>query len=300
MNGMTWAAVAIGMTLGIGIWQLAIAIRARNNLLAVRVWSQRSDTTWPSDMPGSRVRSLAAQWLARVMDAIGSTSTSVVRRLELLGSGRELATFRLHQFNAATCLMLLAAVAIIPLIHRTPAGIMSLICALAVGALTGASLWDQLLSVQARRRQRQLDSSVPDASELLALAIGAGESVPAALSRVAGISQSHLARELNHTVTQIRMGRATTRALTDLAARNDSPNLSRLCQTLVTAIERGAPLAQTLHDQARDIREVTRQRLMEQGGRKEIAMLFPIVFLILPITVLFALYPGLLALQIGP
>ena len=86
MNGITWAAVAIGMTLGVGIWQVAVAIRARNNLLAVRVWSQRSDTTWPSDMPGSRVRSLAAQWLARAMDAIGSTSTSVVRRLELLGS----------------------------------------------------------------------------------------------------------------------------------------------------------------------------------------------------------------------
>ena len=32
---------------------------------------------------------------------------------------------------------------------------------------------------------------------------------------------------------------------------------------------------------------------MEQGGRKEIYMMVPIVFLTLPVTVLFALYPGL-------
>jgi len=92
----------------------------------------------------------------------------------------------------------------------------------------------------------------------------------------------------------------SVRALTDLAARNDSPALSRLCQTLSTAIGRGSPLAAVLHDQARDIREASRQRLMEEGGKREIAMLFPVVFLILPVTVLFALYPGLMALDITP
>lgn len=76
--------------------------------------------------------------------------------------------------------------------------------------------------------------------------------------------------------------------------------LSRLCQTLSTAIGRGSPLAAVLHDQARDIREASRQRLMEEGGKREIAMLFPVVFLILPVTVLFALYPGLMALDITP
>jgi tight adherence protein C len=31
---------------------------------------------------------------------------------------------------------------------------------------------------------------------------------------------------------------------------------------------------------------------MEEGARKEIAMMVPVVFLILPVTILFALYPG--------
>ena len=32
---------------------------------------------------------------------------------------------------------------------------------------------------------------------------------------------------------------------------------------------------------------------METGGKKEIAMMVPVVFLLLPVTVLFALFPGI-------
>ena len=34
-------------------------------------------------------------------------------------------------------------------------------------------------------------------------------------------------------------------------------------------------------------------------GRKEIAMLFPLVFLILPVTILFAIFPGDVVLEVG-
>ena len=82
--------------------------------------------------------------------------------------------------------------------------------------------------------------------------------------------------------------------------RTDSPSLTRLSRTLTTAIERGSPLASVLHDQARDQRERSLASLMEEGGRREIAMLLPVVFLILPVTVMFALYPGLIALDFTP
>ena len=39
-------------------------------------------------------------------------------------------------------------------------------------------------------------------------------------------------------------------------------------------------------------------RLLEAGGRKEIAMMVPVVFLVLPVTVLFAVYPGLTVLDL--
>ncbi len=51
-----------------------------------------------------------------------------------------------------------------------------------------------------------------------------------------------------------------------------------------------------LRAQAADVREFGKRALLEVGGRKEISMMVPVVFLLLPVTVLFALYPGLLTL----
>ena len=52
--------------------------------------------------------------------------------------------------------------------------------------------------------------------------------------------------------------------------------------------------------QAQDVRDLSRRRLVESGGRKEIGMMVPVVFLVLPVTVLFAVYPGLAVLRVGP
>ena len=41
------------------------------------------------------------------------------------------------------------------------------------------------------------------------------------------------------------------------------------------------------------------RRLIEQAGRKEIYMLIPLVFLILPLSVLFAVFPGIFMLRLG-
>jgi tight adherence protein C len=52
-----------------------------------------------------------------------------------------------------------------------------------------------------------------------------------------------------------------------------------------------------LRVQAADAREHARRQLLEAAGKKEIAMMVPLVFLILPTTVAFAVFPGLLVLQ---
>jgi tight adherence protein C len=61
-------------------------------------------------------------------------------------------------------------------------------------------------------------------------------------------------------------------------------------------VERGTPLAEVLRAQAADVREQRKRQLIETGGRKEVLMLVPVVFLILPVVVLFALYPGYFSL----
>ena len=71
------------------------------------------------------------------------------------------------------------------------------------------------------------------------------------------------------------------------------PSLSRFVDGIVIAVQRGTPLAEVLRAQAQDVREDGRRALLEAAGMKEIVMMIPVVFLILPVTVVFALFPGL-------
>ena len=291
------APVAAGLLLGAGLVLVAVCARDQFPDFSVRV-AQGSPAPAPR---GPTWSGLARLWGARLLDSLGSTTRSVERRLELAGSPTDAVGFRAAQAGAGVAGLCAGALAASPaMAGRGGRGVAGIVVVALLGCVVGMSAWDRLLTARAGSRQRRVEAAVPDASELLALAVGAGESVPAALDRVASLSHSDLGDELARAVADIRLGAPSVRALTDLAARNDSPALSRLCQTLSTAIGRGSPLAAVLHDQARDIREASRQRLMEEGGKREIAMLFPVVFLILPVTVLFALYPGLMALDITP
>ena len=65
------------------------------------------------------------------------------------------------------------------------------------------------------------------------------------------------------------------------------------------ALERGTPLVEVLRAQAQDARDDSKRELLEIAGRKELAMMFPLVFMILPITICFAIFPGLVVLQLG-
>ena len=94
-------------------------------------------------------------------------------------------------------------------------------------------------------------------------------------------------------------GSALSESLSRLAGRLDVPGLSRAVDQLVAALDRGAPLAHVLHAQALDAREDAKRGLIERAGRKEIYMLVPLVFLILPLSVLFAVFPGIFMLRLG-
>lgn len=75
--------------------------------------------------------------------------------------------------------------------------------------------------------------------------------------------------------------------------------MSRFVEGIAVAIERGTPLADVLRAQAQDVRDNAKRELMETAGKKEIAMLAPVVFFILPLTVIFAVFPGLSLIRLN-
>lgn len=158
---------------------------------------------------------------------------------------------------------------------------------------TGVVLRDQVLSQVANRRESRMLSEFPTIAELLALAVAAGEGAVGALERVTRLSHGELAGELSRCLADARAGANLPTALQGLADRTALPSLTRFVDGIIVAVQRGTPLAEVLRAQAQDVREEGRRAVMESAGKREIAMMIPIVFLVLPVTVAFAVFPGL-------
>lgn len=168
-----------------------------------------------------------------------------------------------------------------------------------VVAVVAAVVYDARLSEAARRRGRRIREEVPTVLEFLALCLAAGESLVDALRRVGSVGAGELTAQLQSAVLAVSTGSSLSVALTDVARRVDVPSVTRAVDHLIAAIDRGAPLAQVLQAQAQDAREDAKRGLIEQAGRKEILMLLPLVFLVLPLSVLFAMFPGVVMLRLG-
>jgi tight adherence protein C len=234
---------------------------------------------------------------ARVLDRALGGRSAVQRRLDALASDATVEDFRVEQVVWGGLGLLAAAV--IAGLGTLAAGELNVLSVLLlctaglVGGLLGRDWW---LTRQVARREELLLAEFPVVAELLALAVTAGEGPAAAIERVTRLSGGELAGELGGALGRTRAGVPLTEALQQVADRTSLDPLARFVDGLLVAIERGTPLAEVLRAQAADVREAGKRRLLEAGGRKEIAMMVPVVFLVLPVTVLFALFPGLISI----
>jgi len=231
---------------------------------------------------------------AGLVERVLGGSRSVRRRLVALGSPLTVEEFRVEQVIWGVAGVV--AGILVGLGLGAVTGSVSVVAVLlfgitgAAGGILGRDWW---LTAQVRRREQLMLAEFPVVAELLALAVTAGEAPVAALERVCRLSRGELARELETALNEARAGATLPAALQTLASRTTLDPLARFVDGLIIAIERGTPLADVLRAQAADVREAGKRALLASGGRREIAMMVPVVFLLLPITVLFALYPGL-------
>jgi tight adherence protein C len=234
---------------------------------------------------------------ARIVDRVLGGRTAVRRRLDALGSDAGVEDFRVEQVVWGGLGLLGAALlATVGSLLAGDVNVLSVALLCVAGLVGGVLGRDWWLTQQVQRREELLLAEFPVVAELLALAVTAGESPTAAIARVTRLSGGELAGELGAALGRARAGVPLADALQHLADRTSLDPLARFVDGLLVALERGTPLAEVLRSQAADVREAGKRRLLEAGGRKEIAMMVPVVFLVLPVTVLFALYPGLISI----
>ncbi len=304
MTGLVWSPTGalLGLAVGLGVLLVWAGLPMRNRPgLSARLDPYLRDTPRPSRLLVGETarRGVLGTLLGPVLADLGrwverllGGAPSVRRRQLRAGLAPDVDRFRAEQVLwAVPGAVLGAAVGLLLGAGRSSAAVPTVLLAV-VGLGLGLVARDQLLTQQANRREQRMLMEFPTVAELLALAVAAGEGAVGALERVCRLSQGELSLELGRCLADARAGANLPAALQGLADRTGLASLARFVDGIVVAVERGTPLAEVLRAQAQDVREDGRRQLVEEGGRKEIAMMIPVVFLILPITVLFAVYPG--------
>jgi len=243
---------------------------------------------------------VAGRWRA-IITAIGESlgsNAAIARRLRRLSEPADVEQFRVRQGAAgATGLGIALAVSLVAWsVSRPP--VISLLLLCATGLIGGCLFADQRLSAQVRAHEAEVRAQFPTIADLLSLSVAAGESPLSALERVTRVAHGALVRDLTQVVADVRAGATLVVALDDLAGRTGVSAVARFAESMAVAIDRGTPLVDVLHAQSADVRESARRDLIESGGKREIAMMVPVVFGILPVTLAFAFFPGLVGLHL--
>jgi tight adherence protein C len=309
MTAAVWGGV-VGLMFGVGVVTvLARLASSRRPSLESRVAPFIRDVpavsaTWrvtvPSDRPSSALVALAKPMLeagaVRLQNILGGRE-SIRRRLERAGSALSVEEFRVSQLCWALGGFGIALIVGLVGPAREPARALPWFV-ISLGAAALAILArDSALSRTVQRREERMLSEFPVVADLLALAVAAGEGPVSALDRVVSSCRGALPDELAIVLAESRTGVPVTRALDAFAQRSGLAVVSRFAEGFAVAVERGTPLADVLTAQAADVREATRRTLIETGARKEVAMMVPVVFLIMPVTLLFAFFPGVVGLN---
>ena len=205
-------------------------------------------------------------------------AASVARRQLRAGQAADVDRFRAEQvlWGVAGGVLGLVVAGVIA-VSRRHVVVPALAGLVLVGALSGVAARDYLLTRAASQREKRMLAEFPTVAELLALAVSAGEGATGALERVCRLSRGELSDELRRCLADARAGANLPTALRGVADRTGLMSLSRFVDGIVVAVERGTPLADVLRAQAQDVREEGRRRLLEEGGKKEIAMMVLIV-----------------------
>ncbi len=300
MNG-----ALIGCALSAGLWLIGSGVlRTRRPSVEQRVLPYVRDVHPYVATPGRSSGVAVAVFgpsvrrsAAVVGEWVGS-ALAVRSRLDRLGVTTTLEEFRVRQSLWGVAGMAGGAVVATMLwtTQRTAVPILLGVCAF--GFVAGVMGCDRRLSAQVASREKEMEQEFPIVAELLALAVAAGESPVAGLERILRVCHGSLADELARVLSEIRTGTPMAAAFDALARRTGVTSISRFAEGLAVALERGTPLVDVLHAQAADVRDAARRELMEAGGRKEVSMMIPVVFLVLPVTIVFAFYPGLVGLHL--
>ncbi|GLW62192.1 membrane protein [Actinomadura rubrobrunea] len=148
--------------------------------------------------------------------------------------------------------------------------------------MLGALQHEGMIRARMRKRQDEIQRTMPDFLDVLAVTVSAGLSFRHALGRVAESMPGPLADEFMIALRQMDLGVPRRQAFEDLRKRNDSEAIGQFVTAILQAEELGAPLSSALNDIALDMRREAAQWAKQRAQRISPQVTAVTAFLVMP------------------
>jgi len=292
--------VAVGV--GLGVVAMALVDRAserRNSFAALQ-----SIVGTGIDI---RQAELAAPLSQRLLGPVGQSLTKVARKVtpgtmvarlrqntSLAGLGSLGVEGALALKTAGAALGALIFPLLLALIGVSAGNVVLLGC---IGAAIGFMLPDVFIAQRGRKRQAEIRKALPETLDLLAIAVGAGMGLEAAIELVIQRLPGPLGQEFYRILQELSLGVSRREAFGSLRTRTEVDELSTFALILTQADALGTPLSVVLKSQAAEMRMLRRQRAREQGAKTPVALLFPLLLGIFPALMLVVIGPAVISIM---
>jgi tight adherence protein C len=243
-------AAAAGLVILLGFWGLSLATAAERVVpSAVPVRSRKKEKS------DTFIMAVMADVVGRpftrlTMDILGPWRSQIRRRIDAAGRPGGM-TVETYARRTAGYVLLFGGLGVLFIVSGSY--VFGVLCIFA------SLLNEAFLYSKASARQDEIQRTMPDFLDVLAVTVSAGLSFRHALARVADSMPGALADEFTIALRQMDLGTPRREAFEDLRSRNSSEALNQFVTAILQAEELGAPLANALVEIASDMRRESAQ-----------------------------------------
>jgi tight adherence protein C len=219
---------------------------------------------------------------------------NLMNRLDLAGRPGNLTPEDFAAVRIVAAAVLAAAGLLIGLLLGNP---VYLVISLALGAVIGfyaPVLW---LKQKVDARRSEIQKGLPDAMDLLVIAVDAGLGFDAALARVTDKYKNALSEEFAKVLREVSLGRPRLEAMDEMGRSSGVEDLHNFIQAIIQSEQFGTGIGKILRIQADEMRRKRRQRAQEKAAQATLKMMLPMVGCIFPTLWIVLLGPAALILM---
>src|SRR6202171_5873152 len=171
-----------------------------------------------------------------------------------------------------------------------------LVVSLVAGAILGYYAPVMWLKQKVDARRLEIQKGLPDAMDLLVIAVDAGLGFDAALARVTDKYKNALSDEFAKVLREVSLGRPRLEAMDEMGCSSGVEGLHNSIQAIIQSEQFGTGIGKILRIEADEMRRKRRQRAQEKPAQATLKMMLPMGGCIFPTLWIVLLGPAALIL----